>query len=854
MAAKTNPGVWGVDIGQCALKAMRCEMQDGEIVATQVDYIEYPKILSQPDADPEALIADALEQLRERNDIGDERVAVSVSGQAGLAKFFKPPPIEQKKLRDIVEFEARQQIPFDLTEVVWDYQQMGGGAELEGLITEAEVGLFAMKRDQVIREMRPFNDAELKLDAIQLAPMAVYNCVTYDLLDNCPDPDAFDADSPPASYMVLSIGTETTDMLITNGFRVWHRSIPIGGNHFTRQMTQQLKLTFAKAEHLKRNAREAPDPKRVFQAMRSVYDNLGTEVQRSLRFFEGIDRKATIKGVVVLGNTAKLPGLRSFIGKKLELGLVELETWNRLKGSSVTASPTFRNNVLAYGNCYGLCLQALGVAQLQTNLLPRELLFDRLVDSKKPWVVAAIALLLISFTFNYFLNYAQWDRVAHDQSGASPKGKWEEVISKADRTKSDSTSKKNAYDKAKKDYENLLEFGNQLIGNGDRQVMWLELIGAINFVLPGEQSQWRDPDVIDFEDRPDFYIDSVDNAFFTEDDLATWWEQNEDKYTANLDEIDKTRELWLHYTNETNKSFVQNNAGFVNYLNLYELKRQGEEWTQKALGALDKNSDKQLDEKEFKPKEAEFNGEQLLEFFRPANKNPEDKNFSEQELVNHFIQQGMFWKSDKTQGSSSPIARALRNAVSGQTNSRSSQNSGSGSSDGGEFEAPEDGAWIIQLKGYHYFNPNNQIGRKSHVQYALLERLRHTVLAIPTPFGVTPFSMEQMGIKHIVLVESKTEGKVVIGGSSGNNGVGGDPTGGGTGGTDPTGGLGGDAAGAIGGGTTGASGDNNAAVEESKTYTAEKYSFTIQFMWEPNEVSERWRLKDEADQAARLEA
>ncbi|MEL0094947.1 MAG: pilus assembly protein PilM, partial [Planctomycetaceae bacterium] len=76
MADKKNPGVWGVDIGQCALKAMRCEMQDGEIVATQVDFIEYPKILSQPDADPNALIADALEQLRERNNIDDERVAV----------------------------------------------------------------------------------------------------------------------------------------------------------------------------------------------------------------------------------------------------------------------------------------------------------------------------------------------------------------------------------------------------------------------------------------------------------------------------------------------------------------------------------------------------------------------------------------------------------------------------------------------------------------------------------------------------------------------------------------------------------------------------------------------------------
>ena len=107
MANQNNPGAWGIDIGQCALKALRCEMQDGELVATQVDYIEYPKILSQPDADPPSLIAEALNQFIERNDIEDEKIAISVPGQSGLAKFFKPPPIELKKLRDIVEFEAK---------------------------------------------------------------------------------------------------------------------------------------------------------------------------------------------------------------------------------------------------------------------------------------------------------------------------------------------------------------------------------------------------------------------------------------------------------------------------------------------------------------------------------------------------------------------------------------------------------------------------------------------------------------------------------------------------------------------------------------------------------------------------
>ena len=48
--AVTPPGIWGIDLGQCGLKAIRLENIDGEITATAFDYIEHPKILSQPDA------------------------------------------------------------------------------------------------------------------------------------------------------------------------------------------------------------------------------------------------------------------------------------------------------------------------------------------------------------------------------------------------------------------------------------------------------------------------------------------------------------------------------------------------------------------------------------------------------------------------------------------------------------------------------------------------------------------------------------------------------------------------------------------------------------------------------------
>ncbi len=176
--------VWGIDVGQCALKALRCRAGDDpdKIVVEAFDFIEYPKILSQPGSEPAELIGDALKQFLSRNSVRGDRVAISVSGQSGLARFIKLPPVEAKKIPDIVRYEARQQIPFDLNDVIWDYQRMGGGSEEEGFALETEIGLFAMKRDAVFRAMEPFQTAGIELDYVQLTPLALYNYVLFDQL------------------------------------------------------------------------------------------------------------------------------------------------------------------------------------------------------------------------------------------------------------------------------------------------------------------------------------------------------------------------------------------------------------------------------------------------------------------------------------------------------------------------------------------------------------------------------------------------------------------------------------------------------------------------------------------------
>src|SRR5207237_5023227 len=178
-----EPGVWGIDLGQCALKALRLENIDGQVTATAFDYVEHPKILSQPDADPDQLIREALEKFLSRNSLRGDQVAISIPGQSGLARFVTLPPVEEKKIGDIVRFEAKQQIPFNLDEVVWDYQKIGSGVVTDGFAMETEIGLFAMKRDMIGKYLQHFKDVKVEVHIVQMAPLALCNFVAYDLLN-----------------------------------------------------------------------------------------------------------------------------------------------------------------------------------------------------------------------------------------------------------------------------------------------------------------------------------------------------------------------------------------------------------------------------------------------------------------------------------------------------------------------------------------------------------------------------------------------------------------------------------------------------------------------------------------------
>jgi len=505
-----SPSAWGIDVGKCALKALRGRISPDnqrKFVAEAFDYVEYPMMLSQPEADPLELVRAALEEFTKRNDLRGTRVAVSVPGQLGLTKFIKLPPIESKKIADIVRYEARQQIPFPLEQVVWDWQRLAGGIEEGGFVIDAEVAIVAIKRDQVAKVLAPLEDVDVEVDVLQLSPLALANMVAFDQL---PPAATADPEKPAPAAVLVSIGVDTSDLVITNGFKVWQRSLPMGGSSFTKALVKDMQLTFAKAENVKRNAVRAEDPRAVFAAMRPVFKDFATEVQRSINYYTGAEKTATIGRVLLAGNAAKLRGLADFVAKQLQVEVHRLDGYRALEGAAVVNAPTFRENRMAFGTAYGLALQGAGPAAVGTNLMPREILRDRLIAAKRPWAVAALASLLVACLASFAGLFLAW------QTFADPG--FEPAFARADAVTARSRTARATVDEKRQRREAAIARQRPLAELHERRFQSLDMLRAVEAALPRDDvgAVPADP-----ADRREIHVDSIDCQFYP--DLSTWF-------------------------------------------------------------------------------------------------------------------------------------------------------------------------------------------------------------------------------------------------------------------------------------------------------------------------------------------
>ena len=383
MASDTG-AVWAIDIGSSSLKALHLALTDRGVEVIGFDSIAHSKVLmagAVSEVERDELIALSLRRFLERNDIDKDEIIISVPSQNSFARFVTLPPVETKRIPEIVQFEAAQQIPFDIGEVQWDWQLMTGEES-----AEKKVGIFAIKNEAVDMVLDFFSRENITVSYVQITPMALYNYILYDR------PDLLKKET--RATVVLNIGAENTDLIVCTKSTVWQRCIPMGGNSFTQAISDAFKLNLEKSEKLKRTAPMSKYARQILQAMKPVFTDLASEIQRSLGFYNSSHPNTRLSKIVAFGGGTKMRGLLKYLQQTLQIPIERPDSFKRLLLGSGVSAAKFHESVSDFGVVYGLGLQVLGLGRIESNLLPENIARSMAWVAKSRYFIAASCLLL----------------------------------------------------------------------------------------------------------------------------------------------------------------------------------------------------------------------------------------------------------------------------------------------------------------------------------------------------------------------------------------------------------------------------------------------------------------------------
>src|SRR5262249_54315566 len=138
---------------------------------------------------------------------------------------------------------------------------------------------------------------------------------------------------------------------------------------FTEALVNKFKLTYPRAEKYKRDAEQSKHARHIFQAMRPVFSDLAQDVQRSIGYYQSLNKEAKLTRLIGLGSTFRLPGLRKYLKQQLQMDVYRMEQFKRLSLDGARAGE-FQHASLTMATAYGLALQGVGLGAIGANLMP----------------------------------------------------------------------------------------------------------------------------------------------------------------------------------------------------------------------------------------------------------------------------------------------------------------------------------------------------------------------------------------------------------------------------------------------------------------------------------------------------
>ena len=307
-----------------------------------------------------------------------------VPGNQVLTKTIRVPHVEERKRAQVIAFEAQQNIPYPLHEVVWDSQVVGDDG------VETEVLFIACKSNTIEDFCGEVSRAGFSVDTINAATVLDYNAIqfAYPTLNE--------------DVLLINIGARSTNLLFKDSDGFFVRNIQLGGNSLTQNIADSIGKPFAKADEVKHKffsgdldySDDDSGARLLTSCSDSFMRRMGQEITRSIVNYRRQKGGAAPKRILLNGRGALLEGLSEQLSASQK---VDVEFFDPLQNVTLPSelesdSVSLR---LEVSEIIGAAAQHMVADSAGVNLLPDDVQREMEFGSKKPYlIIAAICLAL----------------------------------------------------------------------------------------------------------------------------------------------------------------------------------------------------------------------------------------------------------------------------------------------------------------------------------------------------------------------------------------------------------------------------------------------------------------------------
>jgi len=331
----------------------------------------------------------AIREIMKSRGIRPAPLMLALSGQVVFPRFVRLPAVGGEKLLQMVQYEVEQNVPFPIDEIVWNHQFIGddSSGEQSAMIVAAKIENVREITDRVL-------EVGLEPEIVDVAPMALYNCLRYNYADLS------------GCTVVLDIGARSTNLIFVEDEKIYSRCIPVAGNAITQEIAKSFQISFAEAEALKRQcafvalggvyAAEDETSERVSKIVRNVVTRLHAEISRSVNFYRSQQGGSAPSRLLLTGGSSVLPHLDTFFREKLQVEVDYFNPFTSVGLSSRINRERAGHDAFVLAECVGLALRRSLACPIEINLMPPEIVKRKSFKKRIPFFGLAAAGVLLS--------------------------------------------------------------------------------------------------------------------------------------------------------------------------------------------------------------------------------------------------------------------------------------------------------------------------------------------------------------------------------------------------------------------------------------------------------------------------